>query len=346
MNRIRHDYTLRLIAVLGLISLAILVILSIENMLTSFLLAIVIVYLFAPTVNSLERMGMPRAISIVILFSIAIAFLTIALSMVFPLLSTQVNTLKRELPQYITGMSQLISSTEDRINLFLNSVYEIDISEELQTTMFTWASGLFEGLPGLAQKLLTVTMLAPFFAFFMLLDGRKASRNFLALVPNNLFEMALNLTHQLGNQIGHFIRARLLEAAIVGFVVWAGLELIDIRFAPLLALFAAITNLIPYVGPIIGAVPAFAIAFLNGAASFDLFLLLLVYGVAQLIDIVFIIPLVVAKIVDLHPVTVVIVIIIGSQLLGILGMIISIPVASALKLIINAVFVHVVGFRR
>jgi putative permease len=71
-----------------------------------------------------------------------------------------------------------------------------------------------------------------------------------------------------------------------------------------------------------------------------------VYGFAQLIDIVFIIPLVVAKIVDLHPVTVVVVIIIGAQVLGVLGMIISIPVASAIKLIVNSVFTHIVDFRR
>ena len=70
-----------------------------------------------------------------------------------------------------------------------------------------------------------------------------------------------------------------------------------------------------------------------------------VYFVAQLIDTVVIIPLVIAKIVNLHPVTVVIVIIIGSQLMGILGMIISIPVASAIKVTITAFYNHIVGFR-
>ena len=69
------------------------------------------------------------------------------------------------------------------------------------------------------------------------------------------------------------------------------------------------------------------------------------YAIAQIIDIVFIIPMVVAKIVNLHPVFVVVVIIIGSQLMGILGMIISIPVASALKLTFTAVYDHLINFR-
>ena len=71
----------------------------------------------------------------------------------------------------------------------------------------------------------------------------------------------------------------------------------------------------------------------------------LVYLLAQVIDIVFIIPLVVAKIVNLHPVTVIIAIIIGAQLMGVLGMVISIPITSALKLTITAVYQHLVDFR-
>lgn len=345
-KRIRRDHTLRLLSVLGLIGIGLIIILTIENMLMSCLLAFVIYYLFSPLVNALERMSFPRYLSTVVLFVSAFVLLVITIQMVVPILSTQINALKSELPRYIEGVSKLISNTETRLNQSIGSFYEIDISTELRETMFAWASGLFEGLPGLAQRMLTTTVLAPFFAFFMILDGRKASYSLLSLVPNNLFEMALNLMHQLGNQIGHFIRARLLEAAIVGFVVWVGLELMGFSFAPLLALFAALTNLIPYIGPIIGALPAFAIALINGAPAFDMILLLIAYGTAQVIDIVFIIPLVVAKIVDLHPVTVVVVIIIGSQVLGIVGMIISIPVASACKLIGNAVFTHVLDFKR
>jgi putative permease len=111
-----------------------------------------------------------------------------------------------------------------------------------------------------------------------------------------------------------------------------------------LGFFALITNLIPYIGPIIGAVPAVVIALINHESGVNLMLLTGVYFIAQLIDVIFIIPLVVAKIVDLHPVTVVIVIIIGSQVMGILGMMISIPVASVIKLVSNAVYHHIVDF--
>jgi putative permease len=118
---------------------------------------------------------------------------------------------------------------------------------------------------------------------------------------------------------------------IVGLVVWLGLYSIGTPYTSILALFAGLTNLIPYLGPIIGAAPGIIIAFVNHSSLASVVFVTMVYLIAQLIDIVFVIPLVVARIVDLHPVTVVIVIIIGSQVMGILGMIISVPVASILK---------------
>ena len=87
------------------------------------------------------------------------------------------------------------------------------------------------------------------------------------------------------------------------------------------------------------------IAMVNGSPTLEIVLVSVVYAVAQLIDIVFIIPLVVAKIVDLHPVAVVVAIIVGAQIMGILGMIISIPVASALKVTLGTLYQHMTDDR-
>ena len=345
-NTTRRNNRLRLAAVLGILIFFFIVLLNVENMLSSFLLAFVIFYLHSPFVNYLERRGLPRNLSTTLLFACGFGLISLAIKMMLPLIGNQIGNLRAEAPRYIAGLTQLIETTESRMNEALGSVYVLDISQSVSNNMLGWTTSFFESLPGLASQLLTTSILAPFFAFFMLLDGRKFSRALLAVVPNNLFELALHLVHQLNRQMGDFIRARLLEALIVGLVVWGGLELLDFRYAYLLALFAALTNLIPYIGPLIGAVPALLIAFINGSDSLGFLLLLSVYGIAQLIDMLFIIPLVVAKIVDLHPITVVIVIIIGSQLLGIIGMIISIPVASATKLVMQSVYTQLIHFRR
>ncbi|MEZ4870902.1 MAG: AI-2E family transporter [Bdellovibrionales bacterium] len=149
----------------------------------------------------------------------------------------------------------------------------------------------------------------------------------------------------MNTQMGGFIRARLLEAAFVGAITWVGLWAISFPFAPILAFFAAITNLIPYVGPLVGMVPALIISFINGDGMVGMLITATPYLIAQIIDAFFIIPIVVAKIVDLHAITVILSLIIGAQLLGVLGMIIAIPVASALKVTISNVYRHILDFR-
>ena len=155
----------------------------------------------------------------------------------------------------------------------------------------------------------------------------------------------------MNEQVGSFIRARIAEALIVGLVTWIGLFIIGFPYAPLLALFAALTNLIPYIGPVFGAIPAFIIIFVNDDIMFasqgiNILAVSIVYLTAHALDAIFIIPVVVAKIVNLHPVTVVLVIILGAQLLGVLGMIISIPVASLIKLLIFTFYQHSFASRR
>lgn len=157
--------------------------------------------------------------------------------------------------------------------------------------------------------------------------------------------MAISLSYKINAQIGEFIRARLIEAVIVGIVVWIGLSVMNFPYAIFLALFAVLMNLIPYVGPFIGAIPAFIIALVNQEPSLVIMMMALVYLIAQIIDIIFVIPLVVAKTVNLHPASVIIVFIIGAHLMGVLGMIIAVPVASVFKLIFFTIYDQLIKFR-
>ncbi len=348
--KIRRERRLKLAAFLVTIGLSIVAIFVVDNLLVSFVLAVVITYLLAPIVNLLESSRMPRQLAILIPFIGATALIVLAIFMIAPLLSMQLFRLESQLPQYQHDLINLLARTESRFKGFFN-VYNINMSMTINAWIVDRTTLLSAFLPGVISRSLTVVMLAPFFAFFMLQDGRSISRSLLSMVPNNLFELALNLHHQINEQLGGFIRARFLEAAIVGIVVWVGLLAVGFPYATLLALFAALTNLIPYLGPIVGAVPAVIIALVSedariaGSMSLNLVLVTSIYFIAQLIDVVFIIPFVVAKIVNLHPVTVIIVIIIGAQLMGILGMMISIPIASALKLTVTAVYDHLMEFR-
>lgn len=342
---IKRERWIKLAAVVGLLLFSFITLFSVDNMLASVVIALVYTYLLNPFVYKLERRGFKRTPSILIPFFAAGAIFSLIVALFYPVVSEQIRDLQTEFPKYQEGVAQLIASLDAKAQLIFKDYYDFDMAQKLGDIVSVSASTIFTNIPDFAGRFLTIFVLAPFFAFFMIRDGRPIMRQFLRMMPNNLFELALNLNFQINKQMGDFIRARLLEAGIVGLVVWLGLAIIGFPYASILAFFAALTNLIPYVGPFIGAIPAIAISLINNDPGITIFLVAMTYAIAQIIDIVFIIPVVVAKIVNLHPVFVVVVIIIGSQLMGVLGMIISIPVASAIKLTISAVYDHLIHFR-
>lgn len=344
MKNILHRETLRAFSLLTFTLVALFLLFYIQNLLISFVLAFVVYYLLSPIISMCERRGLNRSLSIITIYSLNTLFVIALVSIFIPMIIDQLALLERELPELQAGLLSLVSKVENKIQKTFH-IGEPIFRDNLRNWMITQTSEFTSLIPKWVSDSLTTLFLAPFLAFFMLRDGTLMKRRILDLIPNRFFEIALKLIYDMNDQVGSFIRARLAEALIVGFVTWVGLIVIGFPYAPLLALFAAITNLIPYIGPIFGAIPAFIIVFVNPDILFEstnmnVLALSAVYLTAHLLDAIIIIPVVVAKIVNLHPVTVVLVIILGAQLLGILGMIISIPVASLLKLFLATFYQH------
>lgn len=321
----------------------ILLLLFVDNLLVSALLAFVISYSLGPVVSRVERrLGMSRTLATTLVFAAVGALLALVAFAAAPYFGETISGLQDDMPRYITGVGEFIREIETRLRSVGGPFSRIGFESQAEAHLTSWTQGFFAAFPMYLQTALTVLLLGPFLAFFMIKDGRPALRIVLNLVPNPLFETALSLQHQINVQMGQFVRARLLESLIVAMVTMAGLLLIGFPYAIILGLVAGLTNLIPYLGPVLGAAPALAIAFANGLAPLAVVGMALVYVVAQLIDAGLLIPVLVAKIVDLHPVTVIVVIIAGAQVMGILGMIISIPVATTLKVTVSTIYRHLI----
>ncbi len=348
---LKREHRIKLFSVLLILIGSATILLVVDNLLISFVMAFVTNYLLSPIVEFLERKRVPRQLAIFLPFLATGVLIAFGIYQILPRVTQQLTLLDSQLPKYQVDFMNLVSNTEQRFKGFFK-LYNINFSQTINEWVISKSALISDSLPQVISASVTVLILTPFFAYFMMQDGRSMTRSVLSFVPNSLFEIVIDLQHQLNRQLGGFIRARFLEAAIVGLVVWIGLRLIGFPYAALLAVFAGLTNLIPYLGPIIGAVPAVLIALISedgmiaSTMSWNLMIVTSVYFFAQLVDIVFIIPFVVAKIVNLHPVTVVIVIIIGSQVMGILGMMISIPVASALKLVFQTFYRHLTDARQ
>jgi len=345
MRAIERERKLKLFFFLGTLGLLFVTILLIKNVFVSLLLAFVIYFTLAPIVDLLERQGFSRQWSTTIPFML-LTLLMVGLVQVFsPILVAQITSLKVEFPRYVDASVRFVTNLESQANTLMAQIYPMDVRGHVQPKILSLVEDFFKNLPDILSQSLTIFFLTPFLAYFMLLDGRDFVRRILNLVPNNFFELALNLSHQVSEQMGGFIRARILESVLIGTVIWVGLLILGFPYALILAVFAGILNVIPYLGPFIGAAPALVICFASPDPNSTLPWLIFIYALAQVLDIVLIIPFVVARIVNLHPVTVVLAVIVGSQVMGILGMIISIPLFSALKVSASAIYKHLTDFR-
>ncbi len=337
---LRRQLWIKMVAFIGTIIAGLAALLLIKNLLLSFVVAVIISYLLSPLISYLEGTGLSRIIAILLVYCFIITLTGIFVAIATPFLIEQLTAFREQLPQYVDGTVKLFERTAHALQTFSGGIVQVDIGEKLRLFLTDQSATIVQVLPSAVSSSAAVLFLSPLLGFFLLKDGRQFARAILKLVPNNIFELTLSLQHEISEQIAHYLRARLLESLIVGFVCWIGFLVLDVPFAFLLAAFAAIANLIPYVGPLFGAAPGLILGFVNQMPSMAILLILLIYVLAQIIDNLLVIPLVVARVVNLHPVTVILVVLLGAQVLGILGMFISIPVASAIKVTFRNVYSH------
>jgi len=185
----------------------------------------------------------------------------------------------------------------------------------------------------------------PVITFFLIKDSRRFKRAIISQVPNKYFELSLNILHKVENQVGKYIQGQTIDALIVGILSTIGLFLINVAFEwPIqyfffIGMLAGLANLIPYVGPVVGAIPALTIAILNNPPNLGIVLIWIVvmFILVQAIDNALVSPLVVSKSVNMHPLTVIVVVIIGGKIAGAIGMLFAVPLTGIIKVTLQQV---------
>ena len=154
---------------------------------------------------------------------------------------------------------------------------------------------------------------------------------FIHLVPNRYFEMTLTVIHKIDQQLGWYLRGQFTEAFVVGLLSVVALWLLDVQYFIIIGIFAGLANMIPYVGPVAGAIPAIVVTGINGDKPIKILYIIVAFVIVQLIDNVVVQPFVLSKSVHLHPLIIVFAVLIGGQFFGLLGMLLAVPVAGIIK---------------
>ncbi len=243
-----------------------------------------------------------------------------------------------------------VSAKASEFNTFLQDILGVDfnlpalVKEHGERLTQTMLGGTTVFIGGVVSGL-TFVVIVPFVAFFYLKEGRRLTRTLIELVPNAYFELCLNLLHQINGQIGGYIRGQILATSVVSILAIGGLTLIEVEHALPLGLLAGLANMIPFLGPLIGFFAASIAALAAGGGLGVVAEILVVFLIIQMIDNVVIQPTVVAKSVEMHPLVILFVVMVGSQLMGIVGMLIAVPLTGILKVSSQTVYEGVRGYR-
>ncbi len=325
-KRLRH-----LMKGLGiLVALALLLVLlpALRSVLTLIVVALFLAFLLDPVVTFLENRGVQRWLASVLVFSALVFLAIVGFKFLAPVVSNEIHELSAGLEKHSSGdmMQNLQEKLGDKLPFLSNPL----VQSELQARLNDLLKSSLTVAVNILSAVVSMVMLA-FVTFFFLKDGRRMKRAVVSWVPNRYFEMTLIILHKVSAQLGRYIRGQLLVSTIVGSLSVFALYLLEIRYFFFIGVLAGLANMIPYFGPIVGAVPAILVALVDKGTLGAVAGVAIAFACIQLFENVFISPVIVSRSVELHPLTIIIVIMIGGQLLGIFGMLLAVPAASIVK---------------
>ena len=264
--------------------------------------------------------------------------------------------LRIPLLNYLGGTEAIKISTEDSENQPSQAVVREQINAlvgRIQEQILGFAIGqsqsIFNAISTSARgafSVFTTGVILLFLTFFLLNGGQQMKKAFIQIVPNRFFEPALVLIQELDRQLGDYLRSRLIQTIILSIIAAIGYWILGLRFAILIGIIAGLANLIPYIGPFIGAIPAVIVVFLDSrfGLGWSLLAVIILTLVIQIIDNAIITPLIIGKSVELGPVTTIVVVLLGEQFLGLIGLLMAVPIAAMGKLVIEEIWTQFKGY--
>lgn len=311
-----------------------------QSLILMVLTAIVMASAVEPAIKFFERRGISRMFGVLVVFSLLIAMLTVIAATIVPTVAREGSQFINEFPVYLQETNVWITDQKDSsavLERLLGTGGTVSLQEIFTNASETFgfaASGLgniVAGLFGSILNLMLVLVLAFYFA-----SQEYGIDNFLKIVvPPRHSKYAINLWRRSQKKIGLWMQGQLLSMVMTGTLIYIGLTIIGmqypfiLKYTLILALIAAITEMIPVMGAFIAVIPAIGIAFIGGGVP-AVIIVSAFYLVYQQIQGNLIYPLIVNKVVGVPPLLVLIGLIVGAQLFGILGAILSVPFAAAL----------------
>ncbi|GIV40637.1 MAG: AI-2E family transporter [Thermonema sp.] len=326
------------------------------NIASYLIISLILSAILGPIVNFLHDLQffgirMPRVLAVMLSFLIFFGFLITFLVLFAPLVYDQIQLIKSIQFDELLKRGQIPLL---RIERFLNDSFDMQIAEgqllqEIQRSLLRLLDSvrfgdLFNTLLSFAGQFFIGTLAVFFITFFFLYEKNFIHNLLTGMIPNRYFEVGISTIDKIERLLSNYLLGILLQMVAIFTIVSTGLSLLNIPYAITIGVFAAVANLIPYLGPVLGGSFGLIVGISSialhaelstQAVSFLALKILIVFAITQLTDNVVLQPVIFSRSVKAHPLAIFIAIFFGANIAGGIGMIFAIPVYTIFKVIIS-----------
>jgi len=315
----------------------------ISAILAPLIISFILYYLLTPIVDFLEKKGVRRLWSIIGIYTLIVVLLTLLIIWLVPVLQEQFSNLIDSIPEFFNTFTNFLSDAAENIGLNTDQqqIFDEILSyfDNIQANFTDYVSQGFSGVGNIISSVTNVfviILMVPIILFFLLKDGSEFINSFMNIVPPGGRKDISAILRAIDAQVGQYIKGQIIVATVNGILMFIGFSIIGLSYSGILAITGGILSFIPYLGPALTFIPAAIIALTDSLLMVAL--LAVVWGVVQFIEGNLVEPNVMGRQLNVHPVTIIFILLIMGELLGLVGMILGVPIYAIIKVFITFVF--------
>ena len=300
-------------------------------------------YLLNPLVDLMEKYKINRVLAISIIFVVIAILLIWGLAVAIPNLQHQVVTFARNVPSYLEDADKVINDlvTKRLPDDFRPQLEQVLANFSSQAT--SWASDIssravnwLSALISATSQVIVALIIMPFMLFYLLRDGKGLRDHITQFLPTKFREPVGKILTDVNQQLSNYVRGQITVAVIVAIMFIIFFKIIGLRYAVTLGISAGVLNLVPYLGSFLAMIPALVLGLIAGPIM--LLKVIIVFIVEQTIEGRFVSPLILGSQLNIHPITILFVLLTSGSMFGIWGVLLGIPIYASAKVVISAIF--------
>lgn len=313
---------------------------SVLKIISPLFIGLIIAWLLDPIVTYLNKKGLKRIFGSLICYVVMFLLIILILGSLIPVLYDQIN-------DFVTlTLPSMFETTKNLINDFFNNFKNIEgfdvmsMKNEVFKKLELYTTNLTSSLPAILVNIVKnlfsfvgVLAVGLVIGFFLLLNMDETVKNIYMLFPVKYRTEAKNLFKALNRPLKRFVNGALLDCSLIFIVNAIGFSIIGLKAPLLFALFCAVTNVIPYVGPYIGGAPAVIVGLTQGTTTGIVVLIFI--AIVQCLEGNLLQPIIMSKTTKLSPIVIILGLLVFGHFFGIWGMVLSTPILGAIKELIN-----------